>query len=83
MLLARLSTLPRLTVPVAALVLLLVGLMARPLFALPALALLVALVGWLASLAWPQADTRGRLVRLVAVVALSAILLARILQASA
>jgi len=80
LLLARLNTLPRLTVPAVALFLLLVGLMARPLFAVPSLALLIALVGWLASLAWSQSDLRGRAVRLAVLVILVAVALVRLLE---
>ncbi len=61
--LLRLSRLPRLTIPLAVLFLMVVGLSAPLIAALPAFALLAAFVGWLAYLSWPALDTRARLVR--------------------
>jgi len=58
-LLLRLHALPRLVVPAIAVVLALVGLMARPTFAVPALLVLFAFLCWLASLTWHQLDRRG------------------------
>lgn len=75
-----LGSLPRLTVPATVLVLMLVGLMAYPVFAVPALAVVLAIVVWLASLAWPQADTGGRLLRVLIVSALAGLLVARAVQ---
>ena len=73
--LLRLSRLPRITIPLTVLVLMVIGLSAPLIFALPAFAVLAAFVGWLAYLSWPALDTRGRLVRafVVAVVVGSAV----------
>lgn len=79
-LLARLHALPRLTIPVAALVLLLVGLFAPAAYAVPALFLLAAFVAWLATLSWPSLDRPGRLIRIFAVAILVGVLLSRVVE---
>ena len=58
-----LSRLPPLAVPVAMLLLMLVGLTAPLPFALPALAIAAAFVAWLAYLSWPALSSSGRLLR--------------------
>ena len=65
--LARLHTLPRLTVPAAVLILTLIGLMAPPMVGVPCLVILVLFLGWLAALAWPSLDRSGRLIRALAI----------------
>lgn len=77
-LLLRLHALPRLVVPAIAVVLALVGLMARPTFAVPALLVLFAFLCWLASLTWHQLDRRGRLLRALAIGALGGLLLGKV-----
>ncbi|MGH3357159.1 MAG: DUF6703 family protein [Nocardioidaceae bacterium] len=76
-LLTRLHALPRLTIPVAALVLLLVGLFAPATYAVSTLVLLTLFVAWLATLSWPTLDRSGRLIRMIAVGALVGLLLSR------
>lgn len=73
--LARLARLPRLTVPVVVLILMVVGLSAPLAIALPAFAVLLAFVSWLAYLSWPALGTTARLVRvfMIAVVTGSAV----------
>jgi hypothetical protein len=58
-----LSRLPPLAVPVAMLLLMLVGLSAPLPFALPALAIAAVFVGWLAFLSWPVLSSGGRILR--------------------
>ena len=58
-----LSRLPKLVIPAAMLVSMVVGLAAPLVFALPALAVVVVFVGWLALLSWPVLDASGRFVR--------------------
>ena len=77
-LLLRLHALPRLVVPAIAVVLALVGLMARPTFAVPALLVLFAFLCWLASLTWHQLDRHGRLLRALAIGALGGLLLGKV-----
>lgn len=77
-LIGRLQAMPRLVLPVAALVLLLVGLMAPLRFAVPALVLLIVLVAWLASLSWYALDSRGRVFRVLVVGVMTAGLVARV-----
>jgi hypothetical protein len=67
LLLARLHTLPRLTIPAVVLVLTIAGLMAPPAVGVPCLVILALFLGWLASLAWPRLDTSGRLLRALVV----------------
>lgn len=59
----RLSRLPRLLIPAAVLVLMLVGLQAPLPYALVALGIIAAFVLWLAYISWPVLDARGRLLR--------------------
>lgn len=66
LLLARLHSLPRFTVPAIVLILTLVGLMAPPVIGVPCLLILVLFLGWLASFAWRSLDTNGRLIRALA-----------------
>jgi hypothetical protein len=54
-----------LAVPIAMLVLMLVGITTPLPYALPALGIAAAFVAWLAYLSWPVLDSRGRLLRLV------------------
>jgi hypothetical protein len=61
--LERLARLPRLTVPVVMLVLMLLGVSAPLAVALPALAAAGGFVLWLAILSWPVLNSQGRLVR--------------------
>jgi len=63
--LRRLAALPRLTVPAVVLALTLAGLSAPPAIGAPCLVLVVLFLGWLASLAWPALDQRGRTLRLL------------------
>ena len=65
--LARLHTLPRLTVPALVLVLTVAGLLAPPAIGVPCLVILATFLGWLASLAWPKLDPTGRLLRALVV----------------
>jgi hypothetical protein len=60
-----LSRLPPLVIPVAVLVLMLVGVTAPLLVALPALAIVTCFVGWLAYLSWPVLTSGGRLLRIL------------------
>ena len=60
-----LSRLPPLAVPVAMLLLMLVGLSAPLILALPALLIAAAFIGWLAALSWPVLNSGGRLLRAV------------------
>jgi len=60
-----LAGLPRLTVPAVVLALTLAGLSAPPAIGAPCLLLVVLFLGWLASLAWPVLDQRGRALRLL------------------
>lgn len=80
-LLARMAAMPRLTVPVIALFLFLVGAFAPNLYALPALALLTVFVGWLASLSWPVLGRSARLVRMVVIGLLVGVLAGRVIEA--
>ncbi len=77
--LARLTQLPRYTVPGIVLALMLVGLTAPLGYALPALALVAALVAWLAYLSWPALDPRGRMVRTIMIALIVGAVVARAL----
>lgn len=79
-LLTRLQAMPRLVVPVAALVLLLVGLLAPATFGVAALVPLTLLVAWLATLSWPTLDRGGRVLRMIAVGALIGVLVSRVVE---
>jgi hypothetical protein len=61
--LVRLTGLPPLVIPIAMMVLLLVGLLAPLPLAVPALLIVLLFIGWLAALSWPLLETRGRLMR--------------------
>ena len=61
--LVRLSSLPRFVVPVASVVLLVVGLAAPAAVGLTALLVLLVLIGWLTYLSWPAIEGVQRLVR--------------------
>jgi len=61
--LVKLSSLPRLVVPLGTLVLVALGLFAPLSIALPALALLFFFFAWIAYLSWPVVPTGGRVLR--------------------
>ena len=61
--LVRLSSLPRLVVPLGTLVLVALGLFAPLPVALPALALLFFFFAWIAYLSWPVVPTGGKVLR--------------------
>ena len=61
--LVRLSSLPRLVVPLGTLVLVVLGLFAPLPIALPALALVFFFFAWIAYLSWPVVPTGGRVLR--------------------
>ena len=63
-LLTRLHALPRGVIPVATLLLAVVGLFAPAAVALPALSVILAFIGWISYLSWPVITLGGRLVRL-------------------
>ncbi len=77
-LLVRLSQLPALVIPVAVLVLMLVGLAAPLAVAVPALVVVAAFVLWLSYLSWPVLDAGGRSVRVVMVAAVAGALVGRL-----
>lgn len=66
-LLVRLTSMPKLTLPVLSAVLLLGGLFAPPAVGVPLLLLLVLVVGWLSYLSWPVVAGVQRLVRLATI----------------
>ncbi len=61
--LVRLSSLPRLVVPLGTLVLVAIGLFAPLPIALPALALIFFFFAWIAYLSWPVVSTGGKVLR--------------------
>jgi hypothetical protein len=61
--LVKLSSLPRLVVPLGTLVLVVIGLFAPLPIALPALALIFFFFAWIAYLSWPVVPTGGRVLR--------------------
>jgi hypothetical protein len=61
--LVKLSSLPRLVVPLGTLVLVVLGLFAPLPIALPALALVFFFFAWIAYLSWPVVPTGGRVLR--------------------
>jgi uncharacterized protein DUF6703 len=66
-LLVRLTSVPRLVVPLVTVALVAVGMLAPLPVALVALALVVLFVAWIAYLAWPVVSTGGKILRLVMV----------------
>ena len=72
-LLLRLSSLPRLVVPVATLALIAVGLFAPLPAALPALGVLLVFLAWISYLAWPAVPTSGRVLRLAMLALVAAV----------
>jgi uncharacterized protein DUF6703 len=66
--LATLSRLPRIFIPLLVLVLMVVGLSGPVPVAMLAFAVLAAFVGWLAYLSWPALDLGGRVVRVLMLV---------------
>lgn len=64
---ARLHAMPKLTLPVVSMLLVLLGAFAPPAAAVPALLLLALLLGWLGFLSWPVVTKGNRLLRLFAV----------------
>lgn len=77
--LLRLSRLPALVIPVAVLILMLIGLEAPLPFALPALAVIAGFVAWLAYLSWPVLGIVARLLRAFMLVIVIGAGIARIL----
>lgn len=61
--LVKLSTMPRLVVPLGTLVLVVIGLFAPLPIALPALALVFAFFLWIAYLSWPVVSTGAKVLR--------------------
>jgi len=61
--LVRLSSMPRLAVPLGTLVLVALGLFAPLPIALPALALVFFFFAWIAYLSWPVVPTGGKVLR--------------------
>lgn len=78
-LLMKVQRAPRWLAPLVAVTLLLVGLAAPAIIGGPALLLLVLILGWLAYLSWPHLGETGRLLRVVAVVLLLGLGMARLL----
>jgi hypothetical protein len=65
--------------PLVVALLLVVGLAVPGLIGAAALVLVAAFLGWLAALSWPQTPTRGRLLRVAAVVG---VLVVAVIQAT-
>jgi hypothetical protein len=61
--LVKLSTMPKLVVPLGTLVLVVLGLFAPLPIALPALALVFVFFVWIAYLSWPVVSTGGKVLR--------------------
>lgn len=61
--LATLARLPRIVVSALVVLLMVAGLSGPPAIALSAFAVLAVFIGWLAYLAWPTLDFRGKLIR--------------------
>lgn len=66
-LIARLHAMPKLTLPLITVALVLLGGFTPPAIAVPALLLLALLLGWLGFLSWPVVSTGSRLMRIFAV----------------
>jgi hypothetical protein len=64
---ARLHAMPKVTLPVVSMLLVLLGAFAPPAVSVPALLLLALLLGWLGFLSWPVVSKGNRLLRLFAV----------------
>jgi hypothetical protein len=61
--LVKLSSMPKLVVPLGTLVLVALGLFAPLSIALPALALVLSFFAWIAYLSWPVVSTGGKVLR--------------------
>lgn len=64
---ARLHAMPKLTLPIVSVLLVVLGTFAPTAVAVPALLLLALLLGWLGFLSWPVVTKGNRLIRLFAV----------------
>lgn len=77
--LSRLHAMPRWAVPLATVVLVFIGLSAGPVLGGLCLLAIAFFLSWLAYLAWPQLPRQGRVLRMVVLVPLTAIGVARLL----
>jgi hypothetical protein len=77
--LKRLHAMPPWTVPVATVVLVLVGMTAGPVVGGLCLAALAGFLGWLSYLAWPEVSTGGRIARMLVLGMVAGVALARLL----
>jgi hypothetical protein len=77
---ARLHAMPKLTLPIASLLLVLIGAFAPAVAAVPALVLLALLLGWLGFLSWPVVSTGNRLLRVFAVLVILFFAITRVLD---
>jgi hypothetical protein len=77
--LKRLHAMPRWAIPVATVVLVLVGMSAGQVVGGLCLAALTIVLGWLAFLAWPELTTGGRVSRMLVLGMLTGVTLARLL----
>ncbi len=75
---AKLHTMPKLTLPGITLVLALVGVFAPLSVGIPALILLALLLGWLGFLSWPVVSTGQRFIRVFTVLVLLLFAVSRI-----
>jgi len=75
---AKLHAMPKLTLPVASLLLVLIGAFAPVGVAVVALLLLALLLGWLGFLSWPVVSTSSRLLRVFAVLVIVFFAISRI-----
>jgi hypothetical protein len=75
---AKLHAMPKLTLPVASLLLVLIGAFAPVGVAVIALLLLALLLGWLGFLSWPVVSTTSRLLRVFAVLVIVFFAISRI-----
>jgi hypothetical protein len=76
--LAKLHSMPKLTLPGITLVLALAGVFAPVVVAVPALILLALLLGWLAFLSWPAVTTGPRLLRIFSILVILLFAVSRI-----
>ena len=75
---ARLHSMPKLTLPGITLVLALVGVFAPIVVGVPALILLALLLGWLAFLSWPAVTTGARLLRIFSILVILLVAVSRL-----
>ena len=75
---AKLHSMPKLTLPGITLVLALVGVFAPVVIGVPALVLLALLLGWLAFLSWPAVTTGPRLLRIFSILVILLFAVSRI-----